>query len=190
MIVRRLEKSDLSDALRILVLSFEREITTIFRDADFAREILREFFEKNPEGCFVAEDGRVIGFLRISFGEQKIFGFLREKLGFIDGLRASLLLKFFVKNPKKGEGFLDFIVVSPLRRKKGAGSALMQRAIEEANKRNLKSLKCMISAESEAINFFEKFGFEVEKLLESKLAERYFSSKDWVILKKDLSTRS
>ncbi|MEM1579191.1 MAG: GNAT family N-acetyltransferase [Archaeoglobaceae archaeon] len=187
MIVRPLKRSDLNDVIRILVLSFERELATIFRDVDLAREILGEFFEKNPEGCFVAEDGRVVGFLRITFEEQKIFGFLREKLGFIDGLRASLLLKFFVKNPKKGEGFVNFIVVSPFRRGNGIGSALMRRAIEEARIRNLKSLKCMISAGSESITFFEKFGFEIEKLIESKLAERYFSSKEWVILKKDLS---
>lgn len=186
MIVRPLEKEDIGEAVRILLLSFDRELSTIFRDIYFAGEILREFFSRNMEGCFVAEKDRILGFSCISFGKHEISKFLREKLGFLQGLRASLLLKFFFRDPKKGEAFLDFIAVSPLRRNEGIGSAMMKKLIEVAENR-ARRLNCIISAESDAISFFQKFGFEISSVFENKLAEKYFSTKQWFLMSKDLS---
>ncbi|MEM0350432.1 MAG: GNAT family N-acetyltransferase [Archaeoglobaceae archaeon] len=186
--VRPLEKADVAEAVRILLLSFDREISAIFRDIYFAGEILKDFFIRNPENCFVAEKERILGFSCISFEEHKIFKFLRERMGFLEGYRASLLLKFFMRNPKKGEAFIDFIAVTPLRRREGVGSALMKRMIESAKEREVKRLNCLVRSESESLPFFEKFGFKVVKVFESKLAEKYFYTKLWFLLSKDLSS--
>ncbi|MEM4455724.1 MAG: GNAT family N-acetyltransferase [Archaeoglobaceae archaeon] len=188
MIVRPLEKEDVAEAVRILLLSFDRELSVVFKDIYFAGEILREFFSKNAEGCFVAEKERILGFSRISFEKHDISKFLREKLGLLEGLRAFLLLKFFVRNPRKGEAFIDFIAVSPLRRNEGIGSAMMEKLIEVAEEKEARRLNCIIRADSDAISFFQKFGFEVANILENKLAEKYFSSKQWLLMSKDLST--
>lgn len=185
MIVRPLERKDVGEATRILLLSFDRELSTIFGDVYTAGEILRDFFSRNTEGCFVAEKDRVLGFSRLSFEKHEISKFLREKLGFLKGSRASLLLKFFLRDPKKGEAFLDFIAVSPLRRREGVGTAMMKKLIEVAEGK-VKRLTCMVRAESDAIAFFEKFGFEVSSFFENRLAEKYFSSRQWVLLSKDL----
>ncbi len=186
MIVRPLEKGDVAEAVRILLLCFDRELSVIFRDLYIAGDVLKEFFAKNPENCFVAEDRRILGFSRISFDKQKISGFLRRKMGLVDGIRASLLIKFFARNPKKEEAFIDFIAVSPLRRRESIGSEIMKRLIEEARKNNKSRLVCLIRAESETIAFFEKFGFKVREIFENKFAERYFSSRHWLLLSKDL----
>lgn len=189
MIVRPLRRDDIGEAVRILLLSFDRELSVIFRDVYFAGEFLRDFFSRNMGGCFVAEKERVLGFSCISFEEHKIFKFLREKLGFLEGWRASLLLKFFVRNPKKGEAFIDFIAVSPLRRNEGAGSAMMKKLVEVASYKGVRHLKCIIRADSDAVTFFQRFGFEVANVLESKFAEKYFSSRQWLVMNKDLSAK-
>ncbi|MEM0315709.1 MAG: N-acetyltransferase [Archaeoglobaceae archaeon] len=187
MIVRPLEKEDIAEAVRILLLSFDRELSVVFKDVYFAGEILREFFSRDAEGCFVAEKERVLGFSRISFGKHDVSSFLREKLGFLEGLRASLLLKFLIRKPKRGEAFIDFIAVSPLRRNEGIGSAMMEKLIEVAKKKEVRRLNCVIRADSDAVSFFQKFGFEVANILENKLAEKYFSSRQWLLMSKDLS---
>lgn len=185
--IRELRDEDLVDAVRIMALTFERELTVIFKDLDIARELLVDFFRKNKNGCYVAEDNRVLAFAWYLSRKKKIFKFLREKLGFVDGLRAYLLLRFFVRTPKKGEGFLVFICVSPLRRVTGIGSALMLEIIKRAKEEGLNSLKCIIPAESDSVYFFKKFGFELTKLFENSLAKKYFSSKEWILMRKDLS---
>lgn len=186
MIVRPLKREDVGEAVRILLLSFNRELSTIFKDIYLAGDVLRDFFSRNTRDCFVAEDGRILGFSRLSFEKHEISKFLKEKLGFLNGLRASLLLKFFLRDPKKGEAFIDFIAVSPLRRNEGIGSAMMEKLIEVAKEKAIR-LNCIISAESDAITFFRKFGFEVLSVFENKLAEKYFSSGKWILMSKDLS---
>ncbi|MDK2876416.1 MAG: hypothetical protein PWQ22_826 [Archaeoglobaceae archaeon] len=186
--IRELRDEDLVDAVRILALSCERELTVIFRDIDVARDLLREFFKKEKEGCYVAEDGRVLAFAWVLLNKVRIFKFLREQIGFIDGLRAYLLLKFFLRTPKKGECFLIFIAVSPLRRWSGIGSALMERVIEDLREKKLKRINCIIPAESDSLAFFNKLGFEVANIFENSLAEKYFFSRQWVLMSKDLSS--
>lgn len=187
--VRPLERGDVGEAVRILLLSFDRELSTIFRDIYFAGEVLRDFFSSNMDGCFIAEKERILGFSCISFGEQKIFKFLRDRIGFLESLRASLLLRFFIRKPKKGEAFINFIAVSPLRRHEGIGSAMMKKMIEVAEDRKAARLSCIIRADSEALEFFQKFGFEVTSVFENKFAEKYFFSNQWILMSKDLSTR-
>ncbi|MCS7119367.1 MAG: GNAT family N-acetyltransferase [Archaeoglobaceae archaeon] len=189
MIVRPLEKKDIGEAVRILLLSFDREISVIFRDIYFAGEILKEFFNRNLENCFVAEKGRILGFSCISFKKHKIFKFLRERMGFIEGLRASLLLRFFLRDPQKDEAFLDFIAVSPLRRREGIGSAIMEKLIEVSKEKNVRSLNCIIHADSDLVLFFKKFDFEIVKMFESRLAEKYFSSRVWFLMSKYISSK-
>ncbi|MEM2727057.1 MAG: GNAT family N-acetyltransferase [Archaeoglobaceae archaeon] len=185
--IRELRDEDLVDAVRILALCFEKELTTIFKDVDIARELLMDFFRENKNGCYVAEDERVVAFAWLLSRKQKIFGFLRKKIGFVDGLRAYLLLRFFVRTPKKGEGFLVFICTSPLRLKVGIGSALMQKIINRAKEEGLESLKCIAPADSDSVLFFKKMGFEISNLFNNRLAEKYFSSREWVLMTKDLS---
>lgn len=190
MIVRPLKKEDLREAVRILILSFDRELLVIFKDIYFAGEVLFDFFNRNMQGCYVAEKERVLGFSCISFEEHKLFKFLRERMGFVEGLRASLLLKFFARNPKRGEAFIDFIAVSPLRRNEGIGSAMMKKLIDVAMERDVFRLNCMVRAESDAVTFFRKFGFEIVSVFENKLAEKYFFSRQWFVMSKDLSTKN
>uniref|UniRef100_A0A7J2TIR7 N-acetyltransferase n=1 Tax=Archaeoglobus fulgidus TaxID=2234 RepID=A0A7J2TIR7_ARCFL len=187
MIVRPLKREDVSEAVRILLLSFDKELSVIFKDLYIAGDVLKDFLIENPENCFVAEERRILGFSRISLGKEKIFEFLRKKMGLVHGLRASLLMKFFVRNPRKEEAFIDFIAVSPLRRREGIGSAMMEKLIEVAREEKRSFLSCLIKSESESLSFFERFGFKVEKVLENKLAERYFSARHWLLLRKDLS---
>jgi len=185
--IRELRDEDLVDAVRILALSFEKELLTIFKDIDIARDLLMEFFEDYKVGCYVAEEERILAFAWVLKEKPQIFKFLRSRLGLLNGLRSYLLLKFFLRMPKNGEGFLAFIAVSPLRRKAGIGTALMKEIISRAKSENFKLLNCILPAESDAIPFFKKLGFEIAGVFENKLAEKYFSSKVWVLITKDLS---
>ncbi|MCX8172414.1 MAG: GNAT family N-acetyltransferase [Archaeoglobaceae archaeon] len=186
--VRGLKDDDLTDAIRILTLCFERELKTIFKDVEIAREILKEFFKFNRDGVLVAEEERVLAIAwLLSDNRLRILKFLRNEMGFIDGLRAYLLLKFFLRKPKKGEGFLVFIAVSPLRRGLGIGSAMMREIIANAKSKNLRCVKCVVRADSDALVFFRNFGFEIIGVFKNRLAEKYFLSKEWILLSKDLS---
>ncbi|MEM0215604.1 MAG: GNAT family N-acetyltransferase [Archaeoglobaceae archaeon] len=185
--IRELRDDDLVDAVRILALCFEKELTAVFRDIDISRELLIDFFRENKNGCYVVEDRRVIAFAWILTEKKRILKFLRKRIGILDGLRAYLLLRFFVRTPKKGEAFLIFICVSPLRQKSGVGSALMLEIIKRAKESGVKLLKCIIPAESNSVYFFKKFGFEIIQLFENRLAEKYFSSNQWILMSKYLS---
>lgn len=186
--IRELRDEDLVDAVRILALSCERELTVIFKDMDIARDLIKDFFKEERRGCYIAEDGRVLAFAWVLLSKVKIFKFLREQMGFIDGLRAYLLLKFFLRAPKKGEGFLIFVTVSPLRRGSGIGSALIERVIEDLKEKKFKRLNCIIPAESDSLAFFKKLGFEISNIFKNRAAEKYFFSPQWVLMSKDLSS--
>lgn len=185
--IRELRKDDLNDAVRILALCFEKEIKTIFKDVDIAREIIKDFFEENPNGCYVVEEDRVVAIAWFVDRKLKVLKFLKSQMGFLEGLRAYLLLRFFLKKPKKGEGFLIFIAVSPLRQRTGIGSALMREIISLAKSMNLKRLNCIIPANSDLVTFFKNLDFEAVKVFENNLAEKYFFSREWFFLSKDLS---
>ncbi|MCS7131021.1 MAG: GNAT family N-acetyltransferase [Archaeoglobaceae archaeon] len=187
--IRELRDEDLVDAVRILALCFEKELITIFRDLDLAREILKEFFKEHKEGCYVAEDGRVLAFAWLLSEKPKILKFLKSQVGFLNALRAYLLLKFFLRSQKNGEVYLAFIAVSPLRQRAGIGSALMNEIIKQAKFKNFRSMNCIVQADSEAVLFFKNLGFEIRNFFENRLAEKYFSAKEWVLLSKDLSAR-
>jgi ribosomal protein S18 acetylase RimI-like enzyme len=187
MIVRKLREDDLVDAVRIIALSFERELIAIFKDVDIARDIATEFFRVNRDGCYVAEEGRVVAFAWLIKEKPKIFKFLKSQMSFVDGLRSYILLRFFLRRPKKGEGFLVFIAVSPLRRGSGIGTRFMNEVVSIARSEKINTLKCMVPAEGDALIFFKNLGFEINGIFENKLAEKYFSCRSWVLLCKDLS---
>ncbi len=185
--VRELEKSDVRDAVRILVLSFDRELNGIFNDVELARELLFKFFSDYSENCFVAEGGRVVGFASYSTRKMPVSKFLRRELGFVKGIKTSLLIDYLCPKPKKGEGTINFIVVSPLRRNSGVGSTLLSRIIEDAREKGVRSLKSYVSVENDAgIGLFTKFGFEIEKMLDNSFAEKNFGQKQWYLMRLEL----
>lgn len=186
--IRKPGDEDLFDAVRVLALSCERELNVIFKDIDVAREILFEFFKMNKEGCYVAEDGRILAFTWVLIQKLNPLNFLRERLGLIEGLRAYLLLKFFLRKPKKGECFLVFLAVSPLRRGSGIGTALMEKVIGDLRGKKMRRISCILPADSDAVAFFRRLGFEVDEIFENRLAEKYFFSRQWVLMGKDLSS--
>jgi len=86
--VRELEDGDIRDAVRILVLSFSRELNGIFGDIELARELFFKFFSLQRKECLVAESDRIVGFASYSFRQRlPISGFLRRELGFVRGVR-------------------------------------------------------------------------------------------------------
>ncbi len=184
--IRKLREDDLVDAVRIISLSFEKELIAIFKDIDIARDILMDFFRENRDGCYVAEDERVLAFAWLLKEKPKILKFLKSEMGLVDGLRSYILLRFFIKKPKKGEGILVFSAVSPLRRGSGIGTRLMKEVISIAKSEKITSMRCMVPAESDAVLFFKNLGFEVRGIFDNKLAEKYFSCRTWVLLYKDL----
>jgi ribosomal protein S18 acetylase RimI-like enzyme len=186
--IRKLRDEDIVDAVRVLALSCERELSAVLKDIDFARDILFEFFKMNKEGCYVAEDGRVLAFTWVLIQKVNPLKFLRKRLGLIDGLRAYLLLKFFLRKPKKGECFLVFLAVSPLRRGSGIGTTLMEKVIEDLREKKMRRITCILPANSDAVVFFRKIGFDVDEIFENRLAEKYFFSRQWILMGKDLSS--
>lgn len=185
--IRELKDEDVADAVRILVLCFEKELMTIFKDIDLARDILKEFFKEHREGCYVAEEERVVAFACFLSEKPKILKFLRSRMGILNALRAYLLIKFFLRPPRNREAHLVFIAVSPLRRRVGIGSALMNEIINWAKFKNFRYLNCIVQADNDAVLFFKNLGFEIGNVFENRLAEKYFFSREWVLMSKDLS---
>lgn len=185
--VRELEKSDVGDAVRILVLSFEKELNFIFRDIELARELFFKFFSDYNENCFVVEEERVLGFASYSVRKMPISKLLRKELGFVNGFKTSLLISYLCPKPKRKEGVINFIAVSPLRRNRGAGSLLLSKIIEDARDKGVRRLKSYVSLENDAgIGLFTKFGFEVDKMLDNSFAEKNFGQRQWYLMKLEL----
>lgn len=185
--IRELERDDVGDAVRILILSFERELNFIFRDIELAREVLFKFFSSYHENCFIAEDERILGFASYSTKKMPISKHLRKELGFVQGLKISLLLSYLCPKPKRGEGVINFIAVSPLRRDQGIGSLLLHKIIEDAESEGVKRLKVNVSVENDAgIGLFTKFGFKIDKMLDNSFAERNFGQRQWYVMKLEL----
>ncbi len=187
MIVRELRVEDVRDAVRILTLSFEREIFCVFRDLELAKEIFFEYFSENLDGCIVAEEERVIGFAYTSFQEHNWGSFLRKKFGFVKGSKLSLLLSYLCPNPKKDEAVINFISVSPLRRGKGVGTKLLERIIDDCKKRGKRKVKCWVSVENDAgLALFTKFNFKIAKMIDNKFAEKNFGQRQWYLMELQL----
>ncbi len=181
--IRELNEEDVRDAVRILILSFERELYGIFGDIELARETLFEYFSENLEDCYVAEEERVIGFASVSFRKRNLGRFFRKKLGFFAGTKIAMLINYLCPNPKKGEAAINFIAVSPLRRDKGVGTALLERIISEAKSRRCSKIKCYVSIENDAgIALLTKFGFSIAKMIDNRFAEKYFGQRRWYLM--------
>ncbi len=187
--IRDLEKEDVKDAVRILILSFDRELNSILRDIELAREIFFKFFSKYRENCIVAEAERIVGFASFSVQKPPLSAFLRSEMGFVRGLKTSLLLSYLCPKPKKGEGVINFIAVSPLRRNSGVGSALLSEIIDRAQDYGLRCLKCYVSVANDAgIGLLTKHGFVIEKMIDNSFAERNFGQRQWYLMKLELDT--
>ncbi len=185
--VRELEKDDVRDAVRILVLSFERELFGIFGDVELARELFFEYFSLYPEYCYVAEEERIIGFASISFGKTKIGSFLRKKLGFVRGTKFGMLIKYLCPSPKKDEATINFVAVSPLRRGKGVGTALMEKLLEVAREKGKKKVKCYVSVENDSgIGLLTKFKFRIANMIDNSFAEKHFGQRKWYLMELEL----
>ncbi|RLI79434.1 hypothetical protein DRP05_04025 [Archaeoglobales archaeon] len=189
--VRKAEKEDLNDILRILSSSFEREIEKIFGDAHEGREILKRALESLNElkGIYVAESSKILGCVgilakeidnKIPIGREAV-----KSLGFTKGTRAKLLLSFFKEKPKKNDVCIDYLAVSKFYRNMGVGSALYSKVEELARLNNKNRIRVWVSVENdEAIDFFMKRSFNIAKMLDSKYAEKYFGQRYWYLLEK------
>uniref|UniRef100_A0A7C3MA70 N-acetyltransferase n=1 Tax=Archaeoglobus fulgidus TaxID=2234 RepID=A0A7C3MA70_ARCFL len=183
--VRELEDGDIRDAVRILVLSFSRELNGIFGDIELARELFFKFFSLQRKECLVAESDRIVGFASYSFRQRlPISGFLRRELGFVRGVKASLLIRYLCPKPRKGKAVINFIAVSPLRRNCGAGSLLLERIIESVREGGGKEIECLVSVDNdEGIGLLSKFGFEIARMLDNSFAEKNFGIKQWYLMR-------
>ncbi len=181
--IERLKVEHLNEAVRVLALAYSNELSHIFGDLEIGRSILLEYFSQNPSG-FVAVEDRVVGFANLSFKKKSFLNFMCKNLGFLRGIRVSLLLKFLCPDPKKGEATIDFIAVSPLKLRKGVASALMNAMIEEATNKKVKRIKCLVPLNS--LDVFEKFGFKADRLIESKFALKHVGRKEWCLMVKEL----
>ena len=182
--VRDLERDDVRDAVRILILSFDRELSSIFKDIELARDIFFKFFSMYSDNCVVAEAERIIGFASFSTEKTPLSGFLRSEMGFVRGLKTYLLLRYLCPKPKKGEGTINFIAVSPLRRNSGVGSALLDEIIRRGREKGIRTLKCYVSLSNDAgIGLLTKHGFEIEKMVETSFAEKNFGQRQWYLMR-------
>lgn len=183
--IERLRAEHLREAVRVLALAYSNELSHIFGDLEIGRSLLLDYFSQNPSG-FVAVEDRVVGFASLSFRKKgmNFLKFMCRNLGFLMGVRVSLLLKFLCPDPKKGEATLDFIAVSPLKQRKGVASALMNAMIEESMNKKVKRIKCLVPLET--LDLFENFGFEAEKFVESRLALKHLGRKEWCLMVKKL----
>ena len=183
--VRELEREDARDAVRILVLAFSRELNGIFGDTELARELFFKFFSMHTEECLVAEAERIIGFASYSFRQRlPVSGFLKKELGFVRGLKASLLIRYLCPKPKKGRAVINFIAVSPLRRNSGAGSALLEKIVERVREGGGREIECYVSVDNDSgIGLLTKFGFEIAKMLDNRFAEKNFGAKQWYLMR-------
>ncbi len=181
--IRDLEKDDVKDAVRILILSFERELFGIFGDVELARELFFEYFTLYPEYCYVAEEERVVGFASMSFGKMKIGSFLRKKLGFVKGTKFGMLIRYLCPPPKKDEATINFIAVSPLRRGKGVGTALLEKLLEVARIEGKRKIKCYVSVDNDSgIGLLTKFKFSIANMIDNSFAEKHFGQRRWYLM--------
>ncbi len=180
--VRELRKGDIRDAVRILILSFEKVLFNVFKDLELAREVFFEYFEENTDGCYVAEEERIVGFAYVSFKKQKFGSFFRNKLGFINGTRIALLMSYICPKPKRDEVVINFLAVSPLRSSEEICSALLRRIVEDARNANKKKIRCLMPIDSDLLDVFTKFGFEIRKVIDNRFAERNFGSRVWYVM--------
>jgi len=177
--IRELSGEDVRDAVRILLLSFSRELNGIFGDTELARELLFKFFSNHMAECLVAESDRIVGFASYSFEHNLPLDFFRRELGFVRGLKTSLLIRYLCPKAKGKRATLNFLAVSPLRRNSGVGSALMKEIVDRLEGR-ARVMECNVSIDNDAgIALLTKFGFEVVKMIENNFSEKYFGVRQW-----------
>ncbi|RLI76544.1 hypothetical protein DRO97_00425 [Archaeoglobales archaeon] len=194
--IRKAKKDDLNDILRILSLSFERELNKIFGDVVEGREILKRAMERLDElkGVYVAEcvnSNKILGCVSISakeidnklpIGREAI-----KSLGFAKGTRAKLLLSFFKEKPKKKDICIYYIAVSKFYRNMGVGTALYRKVEELAKLNNKNRIRVWVSVENDVgIDFFLKKDFQIAKMIDSKFTKKYFDQRYWYLMEKIL----
>jgi len=153
-----------------------------------ARELFFKFFSTYTEECLVAESERIVGFASYSFRQRlPVSDFLRKEIGFVKGVKASLLIRYLCPKPKKGRAVINFIAVSPLRRSSGAGSLLLNRIIENVKEGGGKEIECYVSVDNdEGIGLLSKFGFEIARMLDNRFAEKNFGARQWYLMRLQL----
>ncbi len=98
---------------------------------------------------------------------------MRDELGFVKGLKASLLIRYLCPKPKRGVAVINFIAVSPLRRNSGVGSALLEEIVDRVKGEGGREIDCYVSVDNDAgIGLLTKFGFEISKMLDNRFAEK------------------
>jgi len=184
--IRKLEREDVRDAVRILLLFFEKVFYRIFGDLELARELFFEYFEENTDGCYVAEEERIVGFAYTSSKKQDFGKFFRRKLGFVKGTKIGLLLSYICPKPKRDELVINFLAISPLRMDERICLSLLEKIAEDAVKDKKKRIKCLISIENELLDTYTDFGFKIKKVFDSRFAEKNFGVRVWNLMELEL----
>lgn len=189
--IRKAEKKDINEIVRLLSSSFENVLEKIFKDVFEAKEILTKAMESHElKGVYVAEySNKILGCVAISAKEiESKTSIGREaikRLGIIDGTKAKLLLSFFKIKPKKNDICIDYLAVSKFYRNMGVGTALYSKVEELARLNGKDRIRVWVSVENDdGIDFFLKKDFKIAKMIDSKFAEKYFDQRYWYLLEK------
>ncbi len=182
MFVKELEKEEVKEFVKLLFECCD-ELGRIFGDEYIGMEIMREFYEKNPEGVLIVKGERIFGFAVLKTSEGK--GYPLKPfliLGLSRGLKARMLLSFFDRKPKKDEVYVRFIGVHPKLNVYEVGGVLVDSVIEYARRLGKRRISVWLPVESDFVDLFLERGFEIKRMLESSFAKKHFGRKYYYLL--------
>ncbi len=132
-------------------------------DAEQYRALRLEALKNNPEAFLTTYDEAVARknavketAERLKAGENDTYG------AFIEGKLAGMVtLSSETSGKMKHKGYIFAMYVSPIARRKGAGKALLSKAISRAKERGLEQLNLAVVQENKAAKgLYESAGFE------------------------------
>ncbi len=187
-----LEEGDIKDFVKLLLRCYEMEFTKIFGDVYLAYDVLLDYYSnlEDRRGIFVSKAReRAVGLVEIWVREIKRgklpFSDFIKTFGFLEGLKARLLLSFFDKRPKRDEAYVRHICLHPDVRLE-FGERLVEKAIEFARELGKREISVWLPVESDFVDMCMNRGFEIRRMLDSKYAERYFGRRYYYLLVKSL----
>ncbi len=186
--VKRLEREEVRDFVKLLFVCHEEEFTNLFGDTFLAMEIMIDYYSKlnDYSGIFVAKAGRrVAGLIEVwmrEFGSRKLpFKDFMKAFGLVKGLKCRLLLSYFGSKPGKSEAYIRYFCVHPSV-SLDYGRRLLDKAIELALEMGKRKMSVWLPVESDLVDICMEKGFEIKKMLDSNFAEKHFGKRYYYLL--------
>jgi ribosomal protein S18 acetylase RimI-like enzyme len=141
------------------------------------------------------ETGELVGSVgvRAEDGEEDVlarglWGTLRNQLGTLQAIRASMLLSYPRYSPRSSEAYVERLVVATGHRERGVARALLHEAERLSREAEKKTVGLHVSGNNlPAMKLYEEEGFEEVSRQRSLLTGHFLKIRDWIYLRRPVA---